>query len=69
MSEGSFFKPASQMIVGEIAALTGSVPRAGAPLDHVITNIAPLDRAGPSDLAFLGEAKYADLLRSTRGAG
>src|SRR5579862_4810198 len=66
MSEGFFFKPASRMTVGEIAALTGSVPREGARLDHIINNIASLDRAGRCDLAFLGEAKYADLLGSTR---
>ncbi len=68
MSEPIFFKPAARMSVGEIAALTGAVPRAGARLDHIISNVAPLDRAGPSDLAFLGEAKYADMLAST-GAG
>jgi len=66
MSVGLFFKPALRMTVGEIVALTGAVPREGARLDHVITNVASLDRAGPSDLAFLGEAKYADLLGSTR---
>jgi hypothetical protein len=35
-------------------------------LDHVITNTAPLDRAGPSDLAFLDTAKYAAALTSTQ---
>jgi UDP-3-O-[3-hydroxymyristoyl] glucosamine N-acyltransferase len=50
------------LTVGEIAALTGAELRNGACLDHVITNIAPLDRAGPSDLAFLDTAKYAAAL-------
>jgi UDP-3-O-[3-hydroxymyristoyl] glucosamine N-acyltransferase len=68
MSDGIFFKSASRMTVGEIVALTGAVPGEGARLEQVITNIASLDRAGGSDLAFLGEAKYADLLRSTRAA-
>jgi len=68
MSDGLFFKPTAPMTVGEIVALTGAVPREGAHLEQVITNVAPLDRAGPSDLSFLGEAKYADLLRSTRAA-
>ena len=68
MSEGLFFKPAAPMTVGEIVALTGAVPRDGASLERIITNVASLDRAGASDLAFLGEAKYADLLQSTRAA-
>jgi UDP-3-O-[3-hydroxymyristoyl] glucosamine N-acyltransferase len=54
------------LTVGEIAALTGAELRNGACLDHVITNIAPLDRAGPSDLAFLDTAKYAAALTSTQ---
>ncbi len=54
------------LTVGEIAALTGAKTRAGARLDDLITNVAPLDRAGSSDLAFLDTAKYADVLRSTQ---
>ena len=54
------------LTVGEIAALTGAKIRIGARLDDRITNVAPLDRAGSSDLAFLDTAKYADDLASTR---
>ena len=68
MSEPSFFKPPAGLTVCEIAELTGAKARSGARLDHTITNIAPLDRAGPRDLAFLDNAKYVDALTST-GAG
>jgi len=61
-----FFKPATQTTIGEIVALTGSVPRADAPLDRVITGVAPLERATSSDLAFISQAKYAKLLKSSR---
>jgi UDP-3-O-[3-hydroxymyristoyl] glucosamine N-acyltransferase len=54
------------LTVGEIAALTGAEPRAGAALDHCITNVAPLDSAGPNDLTFLDSAKYAGQLATTR---
>ena len=54
------------MTVGEIATLTGAKLRTGARLDDLITNVAPLNRAGASDLAFLDTAKYADVLTSTQ---
>src|SRR6266849_8082577 len=66
MTKPLFFKHPVGLTVGEIAALTGAELRNGARLDHVITNIAPLDRAGPSDLAFLDTAKNAAALTSTQ---
>ena len=61
-----FFKHPVGLTVGEIATLTGAKLRTGARLDDLITNVAPLNRAGSSDLAFLDTAKYADVLTSTR---
>jgi len=61
-----FFKHAVGLTVGEIATLTGAKLRTGARLDDLITNVAPLNRAGASDLAFLDTAKYADVLTSTQ---
>jgi hypothetical protein len=52
MTKPLFFKHPVGLTVGEIAALTGAELRNGARLDHVITNIAPLDRAGPSDRGY-----------------
>ena len=65
MATPLFFKRPLGLTVGEIAVLTGAEPSARARLDHLITSIAPLDRAGPSDLAFLDTAKYADALMVT----
>jgi UDP-3-O-[3-hydroxymyristoyl] glucosamine N-acyltransferase len=65
VSEPQFFKEAPGLSVGEIADLTGAKPAHGARLDHRISNIAPLDRAGPTDIAFLESAKYADALTAT----
>ncbi len=66
MSEPLFFTSARALTVGEIAALTGAEPRAGSDAMRRIDNIAPLDRAGPSDLAFLDSPKYAGELSATR---
>lgn len=65
MSEREFFKPHAAMTVGQIAALTGAEPRNGAPLDRVISNVAPLDLAGPSELTFIENARYVENLAST----
>jgi UDP-3-O-[3-hydroxymyristoyl] glucosamine N-acyltransferase len=66
MAGPHFFEPARGLTVDEIVALTGAEPAAGAPLAQRITNVAPLDLAGPNDLTFLDNTKYADQLTSTR---
>jgi UDP-3-O-[3-hydroxymyristoyl] glucosamine N-acyltransferase len=66
MPEPLFFKSTKSLTVAEIAALTGAQPADGAPLDRAITNIAPLDSAGASDLTFFDNPKYLDQLAGTR---
>jgi UDP-3-O-[3-hydroxymyristoyl] glucosamine N-acyltransferase len=73
MTRPHFFQPARRLTIAEIAAMTGAEPRvnipvAGGPgasapgtdrrLDRVVSNIAPLDRAGPTDLVFFDNAAY-----------
>lgn len=65
MTKALLFKSAYALTIGDVAKLTGAMPRAGAPLDRVISNIAPLDRAGPGDLIFFDNADYRDRLRLT----
>src|SRR5262252_3715928 len=66
MSDPQFFKSAGALTVGEIATLTGAEPLAAADLARRIGDIAPLDRAGPSDLTFLDSPKYVGELATTR---
>jgi len=66
MAELLFFERPAGLTLAEIVSLTGATARAGAPLDRRITNIAPLDQAGPSDLAFLDRPRFVDDLRATR---
>jgi UDP-3-O-[3-hydroxymyristoyl] glucosamine N-acyltransferase len=65
VSEPVFFKGGGGLTLRQIAELTGARPCPGAALDHLITNVAPLASAGPHDLAFLENAKYAEALKST----
>jgi UDP-3-O-[3-hydroxymyristoyl] glucosamine N-acyltransferase len=68
MTEPFFFERGRGLTVAEIVSIVHAEPRPGAALDRRITGVAALDRAGPSDLAFLDKPKYAAQL-STTGAG
>jgi UDP-3-O-[3-hydroxymyristoyl] glucosamine N-acyltransferase len=65
MSDPLFFRRPSGLTLREIAELAGASPRPGAPLDRCVSDVAPLDRAGPADLAFLDNPRYADELGAT----
>ena len=65
MTEPLFFKRPQGLSAGEIAALTGAEPYASANLDRRVSGIAPLDRAGPSDLSFIDNAKFVRQLPAT----
>ena len=54
------------LTIEEIVTLTGAKLRSGAPSAARIDDIAPLDRARPSDITFLDNAKYLDALAVTR---
>ncbi len=58
-------RPNCELTTGEIAALTRAKLREGDPADRRISNIAPLDTAGPSDITFLDNSKYLDELPGT----
>jgi UDP-3-O-[3-hydroxymyristoyl] glucosamine N-acyltransferase len=62
----TFFPPSSGLTVRQIADLTGAAPRDGARLDTVVTSVAALDRARPSDLVFMDHVKYLGALTATR---
>jgi UDP-3-O-[3-hydroxymyristoyl] glucosamine N-acyltransferase len=66
MTEPFYFEPARRLTVGDVVRLTGAEAREGTPLDRPIGNVAPLDRAGPHDLTFLDNPKYAGQLAATR---
>src|SRR5438105_1699482 len=66
MTEPVFFKRPIGLSVAEIAERTGATIRASMHGSRRIYDIAPLDRAGPSDLAFLENSRYLEHLTATR---
>jgi UDP-3-O-[3-hydroxymyristoyl] glucosamine N-acyltransferase len=63
-----FFPLAVAPTLARIAEWTGAVLADGADADRVIRDVAPLDAAGPDDLAFLDNARYLPQLTATRAA-
>ena len=58
MTEPVFFQAATGLTAQEIAALTGATLPARPSAERRISGIAPLDRAGPTDLSFLQSPKH-----------
>ncbi len=54
------------MRLGDLAARLGAELRGDPGVE--VTAVAPLDRAGPGDVSFLSNPKYAPLLRQTRAS-
>jgi UDP-3-O-[3-hydroxymyristoyl] glucosamine N-acyltransferase len=66
MGNRRFFDRPQGLTVTEIVALTGAEAGQGAPMSLLIKGVAPVDLAGPSDLAFIDGNKFADALSRTR---
>lgn len=65
MSEPFFFPRPKGLTLTDIIALSGAEPQAGADLSRRISNIAPLDRAGPRDITFLDNKKLQPQLAAS----
>ena len=68
MPDPRFFDTGDSLSVGDLARLTGATPGRSDLPDLRIAGVAPLDKAGPADVAFLGDKKHLPALRAT-GAG
>ena len=69
MTVPSTFRSQESLTLGEIMALTKCEPAGAVDLELRITGIAPLDSAGPSDIAFYDSPRFLDdLKRTTAGA-
>jgi UDP-3-O-[3-hydroxymyristoyl] glucosamine N-acyltransferase len=66
MENRKFFDSPAGLTVANILLLTGAECRDATRLSHLITGVAPLELAGPHDLAFIESNKYADALAKTR---
>jgi UDP-3-O-[3-hydroxymyristoyl] glucosamine N-acyltransferase len=65
MGKRRFFDRPSGLTVAEIISLTGVRSRDSRRLSHLITDVAPIDLAGPAHLTFIDNDKYADTLATT----
>jgi UDP-3-O-[3-hydroxymyristoyl] glucosamine N-acyltransferase len=66
MGKRRFFDSPAGLTISKIILLTGAECRDATRLSHLITNVAPLELAGPNDLAFIDSNKYANALVRTR---
>ena len=66
MSEPFFFSRAATPSLRDIVAWTGAQADPAADLDLVITNLAPLEDAGPGALAYFDNPRYVEDLARTR---
>ncbi len=64
MNEPIFLRHSGGLTLGEIAVLCG-VALETPPHERRIVNIAPLDRAAPTDLTFLDHQRYAAAATAT----
>ena len=65
MSDPVFFLPGAALTLAEVAAAAGVSLPEDAP-DLQVRAVAPLEEAGPSDLAYMDNPRYAEALASTR---
>lgn len=66
MSDPQFFQPPTAISLGEIAAIASvDLPPEADPA-RPVTGIAPLETAGPGDVAYMDNPKYVETLRRTR---
>jgi UDP-3-O-[3-hydroxymyristoyl] glucosamine N-acyltransferase len=66
MAKRGFFERPSGLTVSQIVSLTGAECDEAVELGRMITDVAPIDLAGPTDLTFIESNKYADALATTR---
>jgi UDP-3-O-[3-hydroxymyristoyl] glucosamine N-acyltransferase len=66
MAEPIFFPRAAPLSLAEIAQLAGVALPDGADGDTPIVDAAPLETAGPGELAYMDNAKYAEAIAATR---
>lgn len=66
MADPRFFKRLGPFTVADLARLTGAAIGAGGDPGRVVTDVATLSEAGPEQISFLDNRKYADQFRATK---
>jgi UDP-3-O-[3-hydroxymyristoyl] glucosamine N-acyltransferase len=68
MPDPVFFRRAITPTIAEVAAIAGATLPEGADGMFALEGAAPLERAGPADLAYMDNPRYGEMLASTRAA-
>ena len=68
MPDPHFFPPPVPLTLGEVASLAGLALPDGADPNLVLRGAAPIESAGPDDLAYMDNARYGAALAATRAA-
>jgi UDP-3-O-[3-hydroxymyristoyl] glucosamine N-acyltransferase len=66
MPDPRFYLNRGPLPLADLVAAVGGEVAPGQRADLLVSAAAPLDRAGPGDIAFLGDRKYLPALRETR---
>lgn len=66
MTETSFFPPSQGLSLRQVAELANVALPDGVDGEFLLKGVAPLESAGPSDLAYMDNAAYGDALAATR---
>ena len=68
MADARFFKVAGPFTLGELATLAQAELAAGADGALTLTDVAPLDQAGPGQISFLDNRKYVEAFKQSHAA-
>jgi UDP-3-O-[3-hydroxymyristoyl] glucosamine N-acyltransferase len=66
MADVRFFTRSAPQTIQALASLSGAMLADECHADYLIVDVAPLDRAGESEVSFLDNPKYVELFRTSR---
>jgi UDP-3-O-[3-hydroxymyristoyl] glucosamine N-acyltransferase len=68
MPDSRFYEALGPLTLGELAEISGAVLADRADAARTVEGVAPLNRAGPAEVAFLADRRYLPQLAQTRAA-
>jgi len=66
MADARFFTVTGPFRLAELATLAGASLAKEADGDRIVTDVAPIDQAGPNDITFLDNRRYLDAFAGSR---
>lgn len=66
MSKHGFFQSATSLTVADCIAICGASAQGSPDLTHIVRDIAPIELAGPEDVSFVADRKFAAALETAR---